>query len=81
LRIWRSVLFSFSFFFSLLATESLQTHFFFEFFNLKIAFWRNLASYKKALTQRPTSSICLTAAASCTHTHGLTPPAPKLCVF
>jgi len=64
-----------------LATESLQTHFFFEFFKFNFAFWRNWASYKKALTQRPTSSICLTAAASCTHTHGLTPPAPKLCVF
>jgi hypothetical protein len=44
-----------------LANESLQTHFFFEFLNFNFAFWRNLASYKKALTQRPTSSsICLT---------------------
>jgi hypothetical protein len=80
-RIWRSGLISFSFFSHFWRLKASKLTSFSNFINFNFAFWRNLASYKKALTQRPTYSICLTAAASCTRTHGLTPPAPKLCVF
>ncbi len=60
MAIYTFFLFLFLLLCSFFATESLQTHFFFEFLNFSFAFWRNLASYKKALTQRPTSSIRLT---------------------
>jgi hypothetical protein len=40
-------LYFFFLFFSILATESLQTHFFFEFLSFNFAFWRHLAGYKK----------------------------------